>query len=430
MSSHPYKPGSLHIQETIGDIQSCDYLVPDPNGVITPAVHAVITTTEGLVTTFSGTTDETSVRGLESPYNIRKDGSISNAPVGSREWSVRGVGWSYLAYHRLTGSFSAQRLVPITTVVQILAGNMGIASDILCSVTLPDYFVSDNEPVSDALTRLVDLATAVSGIQHFWRIDSIFGTVTLQFFPLGTHTGPNVGTSGYPIRAGTVSFRVTRQNFSNLVVVKLDKYLKDKTQTDTFSGSDIFIGSLKLSFPLAGAPRVSIRGSSTDQTIGIKGIDGPGLDWYWNTGSSVIYTPNTYGGGTTIEVVYPAQDLRSYTIQDAASIASVGVFAAAVSGGDSSNSVGPASVGAAELARRDGLSKILTCQVNAPAGVFIPGQVCGVNVAIGPNGIASGNFFLRSLRQFDEEGIQMWRELELVQGPNFRSGFQMMGRSR
>lgn len=415
MSTHNYTRGTLHIQETAGQVQTCDYDVPDIHGTTAIAVHQPMNVTSGATTLFNGTVDETVLKSLESPY--RASGLV---PEGARVWSVKAVGRTYYAYHILTGSFSAQRRVPLALVVQTLANNAGLASSVDAPMLLPDAFLSDNEPLSSALTRLADLASSLSGTIYLWRID---WTGVLQFWPIGTIAGPTVGVGGVNPKAGSISIRVTRQQFSNLIVLKLGHYLKDPVQTDTFNPGDIFLGTLKLSYPCAGAPTVSVAGQPT-QTVGLKDLD-TGKDWYWSLGSSVI----TLGSGSTagtITVTYQGTDARSLTVQDVPSIGAVGVFASAIEAGDLLNSLSPQSLAIAELARRDGLTVVVKAIVRSTS--FEVGQLCSVNLAFGNKGVALGNYYLNSVRTFDDEALVFWQELELMQGPQLRGASSHMMR--
>lgn len=429
--SVPYRVGTLHINNTAGQVQTCEFDVVDTHASITLSIGSAISVMEDMVSIFQGDVDEVGFESLESPYDVNSSGVHTGTPVGARILSVRCVGYSNRAFNTLTGFFSAQARVPLAVVVASLASTLGVASDIIVTgnPTLPGEFLSDNEPVSSALQRLADLATSISGFVHTWRVErpqTSFATTTLRFGPPSGTGGYGIGTGGFKPRAYSIKGRTTREEFKNTIVLKLDKYLQTEPQVEDYLGSAIFLGTLKLAYPCAGAPKIDVT-DQDDQTVGIKGVD-TGKDWYWNAGSNVLTVGDSaVGGGDTITVTYEALDIRVITAKDDTSRALVGAFEMPFSAGDSSNSLSPTDLANAELARRNGLTTQLKLTLRCPPGIFQDGQSVTVTL---PH-LTSGTFYIRSMRQYDwqgEVGTVVWRELDLINGPGIYTSAQFLQR--
>lgn len=423
--------------ESLGQIETCSVEVDDRHGDQSYAVHGALQIDDGVTTIFHGDIDETELRSMESPFKKNAAGAVQPNPVGARIWKLGGQGLSGLARRRVTGAFSAQARIGIATVVSALATPLGLTQVVNTnpsSLPLTDSFLSEQETIADALTRLADLATAISGVQHIWRIGwpgTSFSTVTLYFQPVTNLASPySIGPSGYKPRSGSIRYRVTREQFANSVILKLDRYLKDggDAQVETKHGSDIFLGTLTVSSPMAGQPTIKVN--DVEETVGIKDSD-TGKQWYWSLGSTVLKV-GTSGAGSTdpIEISYVAHDLRAVSATNSGSVAAVGLFQVPISSVDSGNMASPASQAAAELSRRQTLIEHVTCQVRCPTGTFYPGDVIGCDfTGFGSTGTSSlsGSFVCQSVRTFDESFV-LWRELELVRGPLLYKASQFMRR--
>lgn len=418
------KANTLNIVDAIGQVQTCDYVSTDIHGSRSYAIHTAVTITDGLATLFKGDIDETVIESLESPYDRDSTGAVSGSAVGARLWTIRAQGLSHRASRLLTGAFSAQARINISTVVSALAASLGISTSIATSpgtLLLPDSFLSEQETLAEAFTRLADLATALSGVVHFWKIDSVAGTITFIFQAVTNQTATSsLGVGGYPVKTGSIRVRTTREQFANSVVLKVDRYLKDggTKQTDTKDGADIFLGTLTLTSPLASEPTVTVEGAA--ETVGVKDID-TGMDWYWALGSNVL-TAGTTGAGSGDEIIieYAAHDLRALTLSDSASVATVGLFQVPVLSEDSGNVASPLSQASAELARRNGLVQHVTLTAQTPSGVFSAGQLIAVALSgMGTTGqtTLTGYFYCRSIRTYDEDLRILWREFDLIRGP-------------
>lgn len=446
-----FMPNTLHINTALGQVETCDYKVEDRHGTKSYAIHDPITIKEGSVTIFSGDIDGVSVESLDSPYNLNSAGVAQGSPVGARIWSIRGVGKTHLAGRYLTGYKVFLPGSLMATAVGYFAGLMGITSSTTIGIlAFTNEFICDYEYVKDALDRLADLVTATLGSPLYWRIGTPADVTTLEF-GLSVSGGGLIGLNpgGYPVRAGSTTVNSTREQYANAVVLKLDKYLVDvavdhydsngdlietdhfNTYREYFDESDFTIGYVQVSAPLAGAPSISITGDPGGTrpetvptiTVGIKGVD-TGKDFYWNTGSPIITTGlsvTTYGD-EQILVEYTPLDIRVLT---ATGDQTPGVFQAVIQQGDSNNSASPATQAAAELARRNHITVIVNTTVRMAAGTYRVGSTVGVWL---PKFSTYGSFYIRSMKEFDEDGILIWRQLELVNGPMIYSASQFMRR--
>lgn len=430
MSITRWRPNTLSCMESLGQVETCDVEVEDRYGDQSYAVHGALQIDSGAATVFQGSIDETELFSLESPYKYNASHVAQPNPVGARVWKLKGQGLSGLARRQVTGAFSAQARIGIATVVSALVAPLGLATSIATnpsSLPLTDSFLSEQETIADVLTRLADLATAISGVQHVWRIGwpgTSFSTVTLYFQPvtnLGSSAsiGPVAGATTYKPRSGSIHYRVTREQFANSVILKLDRYLKDggDAQVDNKHGSDIFLGTLTVSSPMASQPTIKVN--DVEETVGIKDSD-TGKQWYWSLGSTVLKVGSSSASGSdTIEVTYAAHDIRAVTATNSGSVGAVGLFQVPINSVDTGNMASPASQAAAELSRRDSLIEHVTCQIQCPARTFNPGDVIGCTfTGFGTTGTSSltGNFVLQSIRTFDES-FNLWYELDLMRGP-------------
>lgn len=413
-----FTPGSLSIVDTVGQVQTCNVKIPDPLGNKYYEPHDAISITSGAVNYFSGTVDISDCESLESPYAGTAPPGAS--PVGARMWAVSAQGWSLRAFTTLTTYVYAQRLTLIQTTVEALAAGLGVDADVSAgALEFPDTFTSELEPISDALDRLADLCTHLSGTPFVWKIKGTVGDLTLVFAPVTTLLGPGVGSGGRMPKANPpAKLRKTRENFANSVLLKLDRYLVDggREQVETFEGLDIFLGALTLEKPLAGQPIITVDG--VDETVGIQGSD-TGKDWYFSLGSRVV-TQGDSSGGDEIVIRYVAHDLRYIDASDASSIAAVGLFQRPTMMPDTGSVMEPQSQANAELARHNGISEILTCVVPVTSVVFESGTLIPVSITgYGPTGTqaVAGYFYCRSARTFDEDGVKYWTQLDLIRGP-------------
>lgn len=437
MAITKWMPGTLDCMESLGQVETAKVDVEDRHGDQSYAVHGTFQIDDGVTTLFRGDIDQTELRSMESPYKLNASGVAQPAPVGARIWALSGQGLSNLARRQVTGAFSAQARIGIATVVSALAAPLGIAVSIATnpsSLPLTDSFLSEQETIADVLTRLADLATAISGVQHIWRIGwpgTSFSTVTLYFQPVtNLAAAGTIGPSGYKPRSGSIRYRVTREQFANSVILKLDRYLKDggAEQVDHKHGSDIFLGTLTVTSPMASQPTIKVN--NVEETVGIKDSD-TGKNWYWSLGSTVLKVGTSgVASGDTVDITYAAHDIRAVTATNSGSVGAVGLFQVPINSVDTGNMASPASQAASELARRQTLIEHVTCQIRCPTGTFYPGDVIGcVFTGFGTTGVdsLSGSFICQSIRTFDED-LVLWRELELVRGPLLYKASQFMRR--
>lgn len=424
-ASFPIRPNSLSIAETLGQVELATLDVDDRHGTLQPHLFDAVVIEDGLTTIFQGDVDSMELRSMESPYKKKADGTFSANPVGARIWNIQAAGLSYLARRNVTGAFSAQARIAISTVVGALAAGMGIATSIGTNpsgLVLANSFLSEQETLADAFHRLADIATYLSGVTHVWMVRFPSGTPTFVFQPvtsLGASGGLGVG--GYKVRSGSIRYRTSREQFANSVVLKLDRYLKDggDTQTDSFVGSDIFLTTLTLTSPAASQPEIKVNG--TVETVGIKDVD-TSKDWYWVLGSTILTVGDSGASGSdTIDVTYAAHDLRAVTVSNSSSIAAVGLVRVPVSAGDTGNVSSPLEQAGSELTRRLGAIEHVTLVADVPSSAgFAPGQLVSITLSgFGSTGVTSlsGDFVIQSVRTFDEDSVQLWREFELIRGP-------------
>lgn len=428
-----WQPNKLSITDRINAVQTATIGIEDRYGALWYQEHDPIVIDAGLITLFRGDVDEVELVSAESPYAGVPAGG--GTPVGARFWNVTATGLSKLAFRILTGSFSAEARVPISLVVTTLAGMLGVDVSVDASIALPDSFMSEQEYVGDALTRLAEIATAQTGTLYIWKIGwpgTSFSTVTLVFQPVtNLICASSIGLGGYAAKSGSIQYRRMRGQFANSVTLKLDRYLKDggSAVEETYDATDIFLGTLKVEFPFAGQPTITLEGDP--QTVGIKDSD-TDKDWYWALGSNVLTVGDTAAGGTDeIVVSYPAHDLRAVVAQDLSSIGSVGLFQHSAQSPDSGNVSSPSSEASAELTRRNGITERVTVTVKAPGGTFYAGQLIPVALAgFGLSGASAltGYFCCESVRTYDEQMTVLWHDLELFRGPMLFKGGKLLRR--
>lgn len=424
------RPNTLSIVDAVGQVQTLDCEVEDRHGSKMFNLSAPFHVQDSAVTIFYGDLDEVEINSFESPYNRNDSNAVTGAPVGARFFRLRGTGLNHLATRLVTGAFSAQARVPIATVVAAVAAPLGLAQVISTagSISLPDSFLSEQETIADALTRLADLATGLSGVVHLWSINypgTSFSSPTLYFNPITDNAATSsLGMSGYPIRSGSIRVRYTREQFKNSAVLKLDRYLKGggESQVDTKAGSDIFLGTLTLTSPLAGEPSITVEG--VEETVGIKDSD-TGKDWYWSLGSNVLKVGASGASGTDeIVVTYPAHDLRAVTVTNSALVAAYGLFQLPVQSPDSGNTANPLTQASMELSRHSGFTTEVTLTAQTPSGAFKAGQLIPISLSgFGSLGVTSlsGYFYCKSIRTYDEDLTVLWREFVLLSGPQLFS---------
>lgn len=420
------RPNTLNIVDAVGQVQTCECEVEDRHGSLNYKVNQSFHVQDSLVSIFYGDVDEVEVSSFESPYDVNSTNARVGSPVGARLWRLRGTGLSHLATRRVTGAFSAQSRIAIATVVSALAAPLGVAQQISTAggLVLSDTFISEQETIAQALTRLADLATGLSGVVHIWVIDypgTSFSTPTLYFEPITARFATSsLGVGGYPVKSGTIRVRTSREQFANSAILKLDRYLKGggDAQVEHKVGSDVFLGTLSLTSPLAGEPTILVN--NVEETVGIKDSD-VGKNWYWALGSNVLRVGTSAAGGSdTIDVTYAAHDLRAVTATDAASVASYGLFQMPVQTPDSGNTASPALQAALELARHSNFITEITCTARVPSGAFKAGQLIPVVLSgMGSLGVVavSGYFYCKSIRTYDEDLTILWRDFSLIAGP-------------
>lgn len=458
-----FMPNTLHINTALGQVETCDYDVEDRHGVKSYAVGDPVTIKEGTVTIFQGDIDEISVRSLDSPYSVKVGGQDFGAPVGARIWSIKAVGGTHLAGRKLTGWVVFYPGTSMAIAATYFADLIGVGiSTTIGSLQFENEFICDYELVRDALDRLADLVTAASGLPLYWRVSSSSGSSVLEF-GLSSGGGGLIGLNpgGYPVKAGATRVSTSREQFSNLVVLKLDKQIvdtketietirtnaqgeitSDDIQTEDFSTLNeefqidaFFPGHfVKLAYPVAGAPTVEIQYVNPDVerpepvpvfSVGVKGVVGDaGKDFLFNTGSPIIsqganLSFTTYDGDI-YRILYMPLDIRVISVYSGA-----GDFQTVIQQGDSGNSSSPDSQARAELYRHNKLVTTVRTTLRFPAGTYVVGSTVGVYLR---RFDTYGPFYIRSMREYDEDGILIWRELELVNGPMIYSASQFMRR--
>lgn len=432
MASVVFKPDSLSIMQVVGQPDVADWKIEDPTGSLSFNIGQPVTFTDNTQIIFGGTIEEASFA-VHAPDALGVFGAAPSTTV--RTWSLKALGYQKIAekwrsgYTVWASTFSQPYLISdIANALGAILAIDGISLNVFVDGTLiVDRFQTDNETVAESLERLKNKATQMSGVQYLWNITP--GKV-LNFFPVTTFvTHATLGPSyGYPPRANTASLRQTREQFANVVMLKLSRGVTSET-TDTFSGDGIS-QTFVLSHSMASPPQVTVNGSS--QTVGIDGVDinadgtdNPSFQWYWNGGSGAI-RQNSFssplGSGDSLAVKYIGQDIRGVVVSDPVSIArqaaiegNSGEYVAVVEAGDATNSSQVLQLANTELVRRSTIPSVFRCQVFAPGNTYVPGML--VQVSLTGYGINNttliGYMFLRSVRVFDEKGTILWRELEL-----------------
>lgn len=107
----------------------------------------------------------------------------------------------------------------------------------------------------------------------------------LYFVARGTYTAAwSIADLDPKIRRGTLSIISGNPEYRNVQYIQGGQALTT-TQTEPFVG-DGTVRSFPLGYPPAKEPTITLNG--LPQTVGIKGVDTSGYDWYWSKGDMVI----------------------------------------------------------------------------------------------------------------------------------------------
>lgn len=116
----------------------------------------------------------------------------------------------------------------------------------------------------------------------------------LYFVARGTYAAAWNITDGTDIRHGSLEVVSGNPEYRNVQYVQGGQALTS-AQTESFVG-DGTVRSFPLGYPPAKEPTITLNG--LPQTVGIKGVDTSGYDWYWSKGDMVIAQETT---GTVLE---------------------------------------------------------------------------------------------------------------------------------
>lgn len=149
-----------------------------------------------------------------------------------------------------------------------------------------EYLSFNRVMCSEALDKMAELC----GFTWF-----ISEEKKLYFVARGTYTAAwSIADLAPNFRRGTLSIISGNPEYRNVQYIQGGQALTS-VQTESFVG-DGTIRSFPLGYPPAKEPTITLNG--TAQTVGIKGVDTSGYDWYWSKGDMVIAQETT---GTVLE---------------------------------------------------------------------------------------------------------------------------------
>lgn len=459
-----FAPGTLHIQQKLGQRATLDFEVHDQPVALNIYPGQLAEVYEDDVRRFAGQVDEVS-------FFVHPSTSV-------RTYTVRCIDYATLM-DRVTVPKHAWLNETVERIIRDIAfladfATLGVnTSHVSAPLIVDKWEIVDRDVVSAQLDKLAKVATGLGSYAYYWWMDydhssNVDNTHYLWFQPfrpnlnaanisLGVPGG--AGDPGLPFvnfraeEPGSIVFKQTREQYANKVHLRLGNYVTDPvTEVITWDGTTV---AWALSHPVSARPTVKLNG--VVQTVGIDGVDNQidpvtgqevnPQDFYWNAGSQTIVADvaTTAPVNSPLEVTYTGQDQRMITLQDDAEIAArraiegpPGIYEEIIDTNDPATAAKAGQIADAELSKRAAMSMIITGSLWDAArlvgelqlGQWIYVNADGYNPACGgpPEVDAAGFYLLRTLEMFDEGGRNgvLWRRVECVQGPTIYDSLEYL----
>ena len=257
------------------------------------------------------------------------------------------------------------------------------------------------QTVAQALDDLAELTGFA------WNIDY---DQTFHFFSRETNAAPYALTSDSGNHSGLTISR-ERSRYRNRQTVRAGVGVSDE-QTESFTG-DGTRATFTVGLPLAREPVVTLN--AVAQTVGINGVDdATSFDWYWSQGSGSLTQRSgatVLTGADTLVVTYQGQIPLTVTVEDAAEVASRGIFEGFEDrpGLDDQDL---ASLTAGGLLRKLGRIPVTADWATRVAGLAA-GQLIPITV---PEHDLSGDWLIDQVRITDQDGKTLQYDVRALDG--------------
>jgi hypothetical protein len=312
-----------------------------------------------------------------------------------------------------------------------LDGFLSATSHIADGVSMPDVIFNycTNADAYDALTRKAGA--------YWWQIDA-YKQVWLQ--PYAAIAAPwNLTTTvgGVTTDAKTGSVRVKRAKplYRNTQYVG-GQHVRTSSQVEIKKG-DGQLTAFTVGYPIAEAPTVEVNiasGGYVTKTVGIKGVNTSGYDWYWNAGEAVI-TQDTAGVKLTasdlLRITYIGEYPQIVISQDTAEITMQKMLEGGGTSGKVEQIVADASLISATAAFTEAAALLSKYAQGATTLRFLTkraglaqGQL--IHVTIPRHGL-DADMLIESVKLTDQDGQIIWYDVTALLGPVNQSWVQFFG---
>ncbi len=389
--SRGVEPDSLQISESLFNISTASFTVPDVEVSIAIDVGTPVEIHDGLALIFSGTITEASAELVDGVY---------------RKWSVSCQDHNAALSRRIAGEYEWNKEKANNIFRSILQNGMtdeGLDYSSVAPNGGPEIerFNIVYPTVDDALKSLSSVSN------RYYRIE-YDRSVSFKEFATGTNRGTITDTSN---DARNISSKVTRENYANLVTVRFANVLDTFTDTLTAGTSQKDYPTSK---PVVEKPVVKVNGS--EQSVGLKDVE-TGKQVYWQKDSSTISFDVAPSSGASIEITYTG---RTTSIADAIDFAAIderkaveggsGVYHRLIELQTETSAANAQAIADATLARLKQLSTVISVESDSIRAV--PGETLTVNVSDVPN----GTYVVRAVTTQLLGASLLRRSFELVSG--------------
>ncbi|MGJ5817034.1 hypothetical protein [Paludibaculum fermentans] len=393
---------SLSISSTLGQVGTCELVLPDVLGTLTIQVGTTINITDGALILFSGFVTDTSIKLVHG---------------NKRVMSISAQDWNALPSRHSSGEFEWPKDTRVNNIVRDLITNSPMNDDGVNLSMVPagggDLTTEVFNPVYTTLTDALN--TLATLYKKFWKIDY---TKTLQFgnWDAGIISAVVTDTS-HNVRAQTLSSRATLEQYANYVIVRYSNFIKDFTQSFTGNATQT---DFSVNNPVASQPTVKVNG--TNQTIGVFGQD-TGKQCYWTAGGREITFTTAPASGATVSVAYRGRVIDVKDAIDAAGVAAMqalvggsGVFVKNINVSEDTTITDAQAIADRLLDKYKHISYVVTFESDT-----ITSQI-GDRITINVTGVPTGNYVVRSVRT-NMMGKGLRRSYECVSGNILSDGF-------
>jgi hypothetical protein len=393
---------SLSISSTLGQVGTCELVLPDVLGTLTIQVGETITVADDALILFSGFVTDTSIKLVHG---------------NTRVMSISAHDWNALPSRYSSGEYEWPKDTRLNNIVRELITNSPMNDDGINLSMVPagagDLTTEVFNPVYTTLTDALN--TLATLYKKFWKIDY---TKTLQFgaWDAGIISAVVTDTS-HNVRAQTLSSRATLEQYANYVIVRYSNFIKDFTQSFTGNASQT---DFSVNNPVASQPTVKVNG--TNQTIGVFGQD-TGKQCYWTAGGREITFTTAPASGATVSVAYRGRVIDVKDAIDPAGVAAMqalvggsGVFVKNINVSDDTTITDAQAIADRLLEKYKYISYVVTFESDT-----ITSQI-GDRITINVTGVPPGNYVVRSVRT-NMIGKSLRRSYECVSGNILSDGF-------